>query len=465
MVFFHILVEHVTLTVGVAVVASLASYIIYQRFLHPLASYPGPLLASLTDLWQVHQFLSLKQPYTLTDLHEKYGPFVRYSPDKISMTDEEAVTVIYQKGCTSIPKTEFYDAYGAAHPNVFGMRDETVSGSSHGNEAVTDVTQAHSLRRRYMSNCFSMTYIKQLEQYLDLNMGLLRRKIQGYCDTHEVFDLKQVIHFYVIDVLGELAFGQSFGVQLAHDESLAPPVVEHSLLAAVTGAWPAMTSKLKRWLPLVPYKPLQGLFQGRARVARIASECVKRRLEEAAKVEEAGTKEIISRKDILTDLILARNPDTGARLTQADLETEAFGYIIAGTHTTSATTSLLLYHLLHNPNHLQTVVSELDGTLSDLQPEQEAYPVSTLEASLPFTRNCIKENFRLTPVFTMPLARRITQPHGVVIADRYLPQGVSNSFPLGVRRPLLTFRVDFSRNLQSLTTSQSIDFWRQSQHV
>lgn len=26
-----------------------------------------------------------------------------------------------------MPKTEFYDAYGATHPNVFGMHDEFVS--------------------------------------------------------------------------------------------------------------------------------------------------------------------------------------------------------------------------------------------------------------------------------------------------------------------------------------------------
>lgn len=102
-------------------------YIIYQRFIHPLAKYPGPFLASLTDLWQVREFMSLKQPYNLTTLHEKYGSVVRYGPDKLSITDEEAIKIIYQSGARYMPKTEFYDAYGAAHPNVFGMRDEDVS--------------------------------------------------------------------------------------------------------------------------------------------------------------------------------------------------------------------------------------------------------------------------------------------------------------------------------------------------
>jgi hypothetical protein len=112
---------------GLAVlVGGLVVYVIYQRFFHPLAPYPGPFWASITDLWQVSQFLSLNQPYYLTELHAKHGPFVRYGPDKLSITAEEAVPIIYQKGGKNMPKTEFYDAYGAKIPNVFGMRDENV---------------------------------------------------------------------------------------------------------------------------------------------------------------------------------------------------------------------------------------------------------------------------------------------------------------------------------------------------
>ena len=119
-------VLYMFITTSLAFLIFLAVFIIYQRFFHPLASFPGPFLASLTDLWQVHQFLTLKQPYHLTELHEKYGKFVRYGPDKLSITAEEIVPLVYQKGGKSMPKTEFYDAYGAVQPNVFGMRDEAV---------------------------------------------------------------------------------------------------------------------------------------------------------------------------------------------------------------------------------------------------------------------------------------------------------------------------------------------------
>lgn len=114
------------LAAGVCLALWAAGYVAYQAYFHPLARFPGPFLASVTDLWQVYQFLTLRQPYNLTELHAKYGQFVRYGPDKLSITAEDAVPLIYQKGGRAMPKTEYYDAFGAAHPNVFGMRDEEV---------------------------------------------------------------------------------------------------------------------------------------------------------------------------------------------------------------------------------------------------------------------------------------------------------------------------------------------------
>lgn len=125
--FLKELAAHPVSTTAGGCLLALLGYILYQRLLHPLGKYPGPFLASLTDLWQVHQFMSLKQPYHLTELHEKYGPIIRYGPDKLSITEESAIPLIYQKGSRMMPKTEFYDAFGAAHPNVFGIRDENVS--------------------------------------------------------------------------------------------------------------------------------------------------------------------------------------------------------------------------------------------------------------------------------------------------------------------------------------------------
>ncbi|KAI1338210.1 cytochrome P450 [Xylariaceae sp. FL0016] len=401
----------VPLLASICALLATVFYIIYQRYFHPLAEYPGPFLASLTDLWQVYQFLSLDQPYHLTKLHERYGPFVRYGPDKLSITAEEVVPLVYQKGGRMMPKTEFYDAYGAKIPNVFGMRDEA----------------AHSTRRRLMAHSFSITSVKGMEQYLDANIKIMRDKITKYAKEGEVFDLGKVLHYYVIDVLGELAFGQSFGVQLSDDATLVPPVVEHSWLAAVTGAWPSMTAFLRKWLQIIPHPGLQALFRGRERVVELAAQSVQRGLDAVNASKEGDHERAISgrRADIITSLIQATDPETGEHLTPVELETEAFGFIIAGTHTTSATTSLLFYHLLHAPEILQQITAEVDQKLEPLQPHQPAYSLTEVEASLPYLKLCVRENFRLTPVFTMPLARRVIAPEGIMVAGRHIKQGTS----------------------------------------
>lgn len=35
----------------VTFIAALAIDIVYRRYLHPLSRYPGPFLASVTDVW------------------------------------------------------------------------------------------------------------------------------------------------------------------------------------------------------------------------------------------------------------------------------------------------------------------------------------------------------------------------------------------------------------------------------
>jgi cytochrome P450 len=67
----------------------------------------------------------------------------------------------------------------------------------------------------------------------------------------------------------------------------------------------------------------------------------------------------------------------------------------------------------------------LVGAKDDVAVPKYAYSVSQVETSLPYLRQCVRENFRITPVFTMPLARRVMNPDGVVIGGEHIPQGVS----------------------------------------
>lgn len=69
-------------------------------------------------------------------------------------------------------------------------------------------------------------------------------------------------------------------------------------------------------------------------------------------------------------------------------------------------------------------MAEINAQLPRLGEDQTAYSFVEVETSLPYLKQCIKENFRITPVFTMPLARRVLAHKGVTIAGEHIPAGV-----------------------------------------
>jgi cytochrome P450 len=89
----------------------------------------------------------------------------------------------------------------------------------------------------------------------------------------------------------------------------------------------------------------------------------------------------------------------------------------------SSTSTLLFFNMLHNPGPCERLVDELDRELPPL-PEVDArpYSITGLENQLPYLSACIKENFRLTPIFGMPLPRRVDVPGGMEIAGNISPR-------------------------------------------
>jgi benzoate 4-monooxygenase len=96
-----------------------------MRYFHPLSKYPGPLIASLTNCFKAYYVYNLKLHEKLLELHMQYGPVVRVGPNHLHLWEGEAIAPIY-KGGRNMGKTEFYDAFTAFNPNLFGGTNEDV---------------------------------------------------------------------------------------------------------------------------------------------------------------------------------------------------------------------------------------------------------------------------------------------------------------------------------------------------
>lgn len=134
-----------------------------------------------------------------------------------------------------------------------------------------------------------------------------------------------------------------------------------------------------------------------------------------------------NRKDLLGKLLeeLKAGVDSkGRTLDIIDVQTEAFGFIVAGSHTTAASAAILFWYLIRNSEILQRLREELDAVPAP--PDGTAcYPFSSV-SNLPYLQACIAENFRISPVFSMPLPRFVPLG-GKVIAGEFIPEGTEVS--------------------------------------
>jgi hypothetical protein len=76
------------------VVVTFWSWRLYNNW-RQLNYVPGPLLAGLSDFWRAWYQRRGELRGKLVELHEQYGPVVRYGVRSVSINDPSAVDIVY----------------------------------------------------------------------------------------------------------------------------------------------------------------------------------------------------------------------------------------------------------------------------------------------------------------------------------------------------------------------------------
>ncbi|TKA64446.1 hypothetical protein B0A55_09892 [Friedmanniomyces simplex] len=390
------------LTFGTAVIAVLiSSYIIYYRHIHPLHRYNGPFIASISNVWKLWAVAADRMPNEIERLHARYGPVVRIGPNDLSFNTPEAVTAIYKSGWSKGPFYKgFVDSgHGALAVGMFTEMDE----------------ERHAQRRRIFARGFAMPYIRDMESIIDSRYAILRRQLENFARSGEVFDLRRYITYCTVGVLGELAFGEALGNQRDCDPPKIPPVSEVLWAAILFGQVPWAAIQIKTLLAKLPSANARALLDGRDRMVGMAVRNVTARLQ----------KPDTDRNDMLGMIMCVTEEKTGKPLEMPHIISEAFSLLVGGTHTTGNTLHALFANLSRNPECLRRFVTELDERLPPLKPDQAAYHIAGLEEKLDFVNACIRENYRKDPVATFNMPR--VPPKGAVVDGHYVPGGTQCS--------------------------------------
>jgi cytochrome P450 len=392
---FH--AAHLTFWLSVAGITGLiytTCLVAYRLFFHPLAKYPGPLLAKLTDAYMLYYAWRGDRHLEFWRLHEKYGKFVRFGPNSLSINSNTALKEIYGFRA-NVRKAEFYDAFVHPAPNTHNTRDKEV----------------HARKRRVLSHAFSDSAVKEVERYILAN-------IRTFCDA--IGDLGRVIdekkgwttpknmadwcNWLAMDILGDLCFGKTYHMLDKPDNRYAVDLVGVAAQRhLICGTMPIID---KLGLDKIL---LRKIAAGRARYMAYSR---------AQLTERTALGDETDRRDFFYHLLKARDPETGQGFTTPELWGESNLLIIAGSDTTSTAMAATLFYLVRNPSALALVTEEIRAKFSNVEDIHQG-PLLT---SCTYLRACIDEAMRLSPSVGGLLPREVL-PGGMTIDGESIPAG------------------------------------------
>ncbi|RMZ37642.1 cytochrome P450 [Aspergillus flavus] len=387
----------------VAFVTYWAVWIIYTRWFHPLAKFPGPFWASVTRAWTLLHVLHGDTEKRQMKLHAKYGSVVRIAPNELVTSEPEAIQTLY--GVRSFTaKTDFYLAFRppwARFPDHFSSE----GGKQHGE------------RRRIVSHVYTMTSILQSEKYIEKCIAVWLEKLGQMADRKESFDLWIWTRMYAYDVIGELYFSKMFGfLQAGHDHlgyiDATEDLVPVQFLAA------NMPTHVRGLFMLT------GILFPKVRRALRAlgdlTDATNAMLKDRLAAIQSDSEDKPQRHDILGKLLVI-SQERGKELDFVldDIKMESFGAFFAGSETTALTLSGILYHILRNRSVYEKLTAEIDVAVQCNQ--LSTTHISYNEAiKLPYLTACIREGIRMHPITGVSFPRHAPSS-GCTIGGYYIP--------------------------------------------
>ncbi|KAH4902845.1 hypothetical protein HBI80_129350 [Parastagonospora nodorum] len=387
--------------------AYIFAIIIYRLTFHPLAKYPGPFLAKITDIYLAYYAYKGSRHLAFHRAHVQYGPYVRLGPNLLSVNTATGLKAIYGFR-SNVRKASFYEAFPSTPKAV----------SVH---SAIDKMQ-HARKRRVMSHAFSDSAIKSLEKYILANVRvgceMLARRSDGSVEKraddkgwNTQWNAAHWCEWLVFDIMGDLVFGKAFGMLESPRNRFATQLVSN---AAHRHLICGTHLTIHNWhLDKLFFRKIAGQ---RAQYMQYSK---------AQAMERTKLGLDVDRKDFFYYLLNAKDPETGAGFSMDELWGESNLLIIAGSDTTSTAMAGTFFYLAHNPIAMQKLCKEIREKFSDV----EEIITGPKLGSCSFLRACIDETMRMTPPVAGALPRQIL-PGGMEIDGHHIPAGVDVGVPI-----------------------------------
>ncbi|KAI9927012.1 hypothetical protein MW887_003393 [Aspergillus wentii] len=322
--------DYLVLTAGTIVVYAFTRCI-YLFWFHPLAKFPGPKIAAISNVWYGYQWLSGRYPWAMQRVMGEYGDVVRIAPNELVFTSPKAYTDIYTSTINSRPafvKSDLLDT-GDKYEGLASERD----------------IDRHHAARKQLAPAFSPKALRQYEPVVHAHVDEFVRKLESSPAMHEGVDISPWFERATCDLGGAITLGHSFNnVQSGKNH----PILE-SLLRI--GHWGTFRNVMRRfpWLYPLSYvllPPKVALSYIRAH--RVSKTLIRERVE-----NRHDRKQLDYLYQFMKDETAL--PPDGFLVAQA-------GHLILDHFESSSVLSAGFYFLMTNPEAMGRLQMELRGT-------------------------------------------------------------------------------------------------------
>ncbi|EON67359.1 hypothetical protein W97_06612 [Coniosporium apollinis CBS 100218] len=385
-----------TVTVAfVLAVCYAVGFVVYRLYFHPLAKFPGPRLNALSSIPGIYWLLKGRLPFVNHELHKRYGPIVRVSPNELSFASAQA----------------WEDIYGHRQGQKNMHKDPIHVGSVAPLPGVTTLTMAddanHARQRRALAYSFSQKALFEQEDIVNTYVSTFISKLRAMGEHDEEFNLVNWLNFTTFDIIGDLAFGEPFGCLSAGKFQ------EWVALIFETVKVGAIEQATRRFA--TAGSPLQNFLLG-----LIPKEVRARRTNHLEQSREKVLRRLANKNTQHKDFIfyILKQADKHD-LKQDEIIVNGALFIVAGSETTANALSGIIARLLRNPDKLEKLTTEIrENIKSDADCTSENF------GKLPYMEACLEEGLRIHPPVPAGLLR--TVPAGGSLVDgHFVPEGTS----------------------------------------
>lgn len=400
------LTSNLWLGAGVSLLAGILyilGVIVYRLTLHPLAKYPGPFLAKITDWYIVIRSFKGDRHIELFELHKKHGPFVRFGPNKVSVNTTEGLQKIYGYKANT-QKSSYYHIFS----ENFG-----------GENLLTTVDPGlHAKKRKVIGLALSDNSIRAMEEIVLRNVRKFiqhlgesepsEKAVPASDDWSSPKNMIEWSSYLAFDVMGDVSFSTSFEMLDKPDNRYILDILPQGVNGLNMGGWMPAISRLKLGEIFFP-TVAKGL-----KTYEAFSE------QQASQRQSLGANVPIP--DVFSHMIQANkaSSEKGESLfTPRDLVGESSLFIIAGSDTTAISITTTTFYLLHNPETYERLKEEIRPRFQSLEDIRGGATLNSCR----WLRACIDEAMRMTPGMPGLLPREVLAP-GVEIGREVFPKGV-----------------------------------------